>query len=81
MNAEEIKVKIAEIVAEQDELDRKMEMIAPCHSEEFTEMMNARRELTKKIIPLQDALIDMIPLHEIVDTRTDEQIFEDMTNN
>ena len=81
IKVEKIEARIAEIITEQDELDREMAALAPGRDEEFTQMMNARKALTKKIVPLQDALIDLLPWHEVIDTRADEEIFRDMTNN
>ncbi|MEN6396677.1 MAG: hypothetical protein ABFC78_09365 [Methanoregula sp.] len=81
MNAEEIRAKIAEIVSEQDIIDKKIGALAPGHDDEFTRLMNVRRELTKKLVPLQDNLIDTYPKIERIDTRTDDEIMQDMTNS
>ena len=81
MNAKEIEAKIAGVVAEQKNIDQKMEALAPGNDKEWTRLMSLRKELTKKLVVLQDKLIDQIAPVKNVDTRSDDEIFQDMTNN
>ena len=81
MNAKEITVKIAEIVAEQEKIFSQMEALPPGQDDEWTRLRAEHKSLTKKLVVLQDDLIDQLPLVETVDTRSDDEIFQDMTNS